>query len=71
MATLAELIARKEALEAERASPIKSSRHGEMETSAKPDFELKAALRDIDRQIALATSPPSSPFVSFTTSKGL
>ena len=72
MATLDELLSRREALAKLRASGSKSLRFGEREETFKSDGEMAAALADLDRQIAAARSggAPVS-MVRFNTSKGL
>lgn len=71
MAALADLIAWRDALEAARYSGTRRVVYGDKETEFKSDAEMKAALVDLNRKIAAASVPSGSPFVTFTTSKGL
>lgn len=75
MTTLAELIAMRDALEAARFRGVTSVAYtqgnGSRQVTYKSDADMKAALLDLNRKIAAASAPAGSPFVSFTTSKGL
>ncbi|NUB25728.1 phage head-tail joining protein [Azospirillum brasilense] len=71
MATLADLIGMRDALEAARFSGVRKVVYGDTETEYKSDAEMKRALLDLNRKITAASGPASSPFVTFSTSKGL
>ncbi len=71
MATLAELIAWRDALEKARYGGTRKVTYEGREVEYKSDAEMKSALSDLNRKIAAASAPTSSPFVTFTTSKGL
>ena len=71
MASLAEMIAWRDALEAARYSGTRRVAYAGRETEFKSDAEMKRALLDLNRKIEAASAPAGSPFVSFTTSKGL
>lgn len=71
MAALVDLIAMRDALETARYSGQRRVRLGSVETEFKTDGEMKAALADLNRKIAAASGPAGSPFVTFSTSKGL
>ncbi|BAI72539.1 hypothetical protein AZL_019010 [Azospirillum sp. B510] len=71
MATPAELIGMRDALEAARYSGNRRVRVGGTEIEFRSDAEMKAALLDLNRKIAAASGSAGSPFVTFTTSKGL
>ena len=71
MSTLADMIAMRDALEAARFSGQRLVQVGSFRTEFKTDSEMKAALADLNRKIASASGSTGSPFVTFTTSKGL
>ena len=71
MATLAELRELKSALETARFGGLRSVHYGDKTVEYKSDAEMKTALIDLERKIQSASVAPSSPFVTFTTSKGL
>lgn len=71
MAALADLIAMRDALERARFSGTRKVELGNSVLEYKSDAEMKAALVDLNRKIAAASAPAGSPFVTFTTSKGL
>lgn len=72
MATLDELLSRRDALRRLRADGVASLKTGDSQVDYRSDAELAAALADLDRQIA-AARPGGSPVavVRFNTSKGL
>lgn len=71
MATLADLIKMRDALEDARFSGTRSVSYDDKEVTYKSDAEMKAALLDLDRKIAAASGTTGAPFVTFATSKGL
>jgi uncharacterized protein YdbL (DUF1318 family) len=71
MATLADLVAMKAALERARYSGTRAVTIDGVITEFKSDSEMKTALIDLTRQIAAASGATGAPFVLFTTSKGL
>ncbi|UKJ74491.1 phage head-tail joining protein [Azospirillum brasilense] len=71
MTTLADLIGMRDALEAARFTGVRKVVYCDTETEYKSDAEMKRALLDLNRKIAAASRPASSPFVTFSTSKGL
>jgi hypothetical protein len=71
MASLADLVAMKDALERARFSGTRSVMVDGITTEFKSDSEMKTALVDLNRKIASASGPAISPFVTFTTSKGV
>ncbi len=70
MATLADLIAQREALEEARYSGQQGVRAGNVDLQFKSDADMERALAALNRKIAAASAPSPSPFVTFTTSKG-
>lgn len=72
MATLSELLARRETLAKARAEGIRSTRYADgTEVEFKSDSEMRTALDDLDRQIAETSAPRRTPTAfRFTTSKG-
>jgi hypothetical protein len=71
MATLADLIGMREALEAARFSGVRKVVYTDSEVEYRSDAEMKRALLDLDRKIAAASGTTCAPFVTFATSKGL
>ncbi|WP_114858435.1 phage head-tail joining protein [Azospirillum brasilense] len=72
MATLAELIEMRDALEAARFTGVRKVAYSDgSETEYRSDAEMKRALLDLDRKIAAASGTTCAPFVTFATSKGL
>lgn len=71
MATLAELIELRDALERARFAGLRRVVYAGRETEYKSDAEMKTALVDLNRKITAASASTASPFVTFTTSKGL
>lgn len=75
MTTLAELVAMRDALERARYAGMTtvgySSGAVSRSVTYKSDADMKAALVDLNRKIAAMSTPAGSPFVGFTTSKGL
>ena len=71
MASLADMIAWRDALEEARYSGTRRVVYAGRETEFKSDAEMKRALLDLNRKIEAASGSAGSPFVSFTTSKGL
>jgi len=71
MATLAEMIVQRDALEKARFSGQASVSAGGVSMAFKSDAEMKTALTALNRKIAAASGAPASPFVTFTTSKGV
>ncbi|MBV5300103.1 MAG: hypothetical protein JZU64_18760 [Rhodoferax sp.] len=72
MATLDELLNRREALRRLRAEGVQRLRADQEEVVYRPDTEMAAALADLDRQIAAVNSGGSPvSMVRFQTSKGL
>lgn len=71
MASLADLIKMRDALEDARFSGTRSTTYGDKEVTYKSDAEMKAALLDLERKIAAASGTTCTPFVTFATSKGL
>lgn len=69
--TLTDLIGLRDALEMARFSGLRKVVYAGRETEYKSDAEMKAALVDLTRKIAVASAPAGSPFVTFSTSKGL
>lgn len=71
MTTLADMIAMRDGLEKARFSGTRKVQLGNSLVEYKSDAEMKTALVDLNRKIAAASGPTGSPFVTFTTSKGL
>ena len=71
MATLAELVEMRDALERARFSGTRKLVYAGRETEFKSDAEMKRALLDLERKIAAASGTTGAPFVTFATSKGL
>lgn len=71
MATLADLIGMRDALERARFSAERSVSYDGKEVTYKSDAEMKRALLDLERKIAAASGTTGAPFVTFATSKGL
>lgn len=71
MATLAELIAMRDELEAARFSGQRRVKLNGVEMEFQSGAEMKGALLDLNRKITAASGSTGSPFVTFTTSKGL
>ena len=71
MATLADLQGMKAALETARFNGLSSVSYDGRTMTYKSDAEMKTALLDLERRIKAAGAAPSSPFVCFSTSKGL
>jgi len=70
MADAATILARLEALRELRASGAKRSRFGDEEVEFKSDAEMRAAIADLENQLAaLRGRRPST--IRFSTSKGL
>lgn len=70
MATLSELQAYKAALEAARYSGNRRVKTGGTEIEFKTDGEMVAALTDLDRQIAAASSTAPVRVIRINSSKG-
>lgn len=70
MASLAELTSLRAALEVARFSGNRRVRTGESEIEFKTDAEMKAALSELDRQIAVTAGATVPTVVRFATSKG-
>ncbi|RJF81884.1 hypothetical protein D3877_17460 [Azospirillum cavernae] len=71
MTTLADMIAMRDGLEKARFSGTRKVQLGNSLVEYKTDAEMKTALVDLNRKIAAASASAGSPFVTFTTSKGL
>lgn len=70
-AKVAELIAMRDELEAARFSGQRRVKLNGVEMEFQSGAEMKGALLDLNRKIAAASGNTGSPFVTFTTSKGL
>lgn len=71
MATLAELIVTRDALQRARFTGTLKVKSGEDEVTYKTDAEMKAALIDLERQITAAGGSQRISVVRISSSKGL
>ncbi len=67
MATIEELQSRLEKLREARADPVNESSFGDESVKFRPDHELKAAISDLERQIAAMTRKPIRRILVGTT----
>lgn len=70
MATLAELQAYRDSLAKARYAGNRKIKTGNSEIEFKTDAEMKAALDDLDREIAAAGGTAKPTMIVFNTSKG-
>ena len=71
MATLADMIAMRDALERARFSGERSVDYAGRRVEYKSEAEMKTALIDLNRKIGAVSGSTASPFITFTTSKGV
>ena len=71
MADLASLIAWRDALEAARYGGVRQVSAEGRTVEYKSDAEMKTALLDLNRRIAAESGQSATPFINFSTSKGL
>jgi hypothetical protein len=71
VASLAELLAWRDALTRARLTGVRLVRHGDKELHYKNDAEMRDALAAADALIAGASGKPSPTTILFATSKGL
>jgi hypothetical protein len=71
MATLDELMARREALMKARHEGVRAVEYADFRVEYRSDAEMASAISDLDRRIASASGAARVTSVIFSTSKGL